>query len=184
MIHPTSDVQSNNIGKGTDIWQYVVVLPGAVIGDNCNINAHCLIEDDVRIGNNVTIKSGVYLWNGITIEDNVQIGPNVTFVNDIYPRAKAPFKLMKLLIEKFASIGANSTILGGITIGQYSLIGAGSVLTKNTPPYSLWYGNPAQHKGFITLDNTTLDLEFKDKRGKFHLLNSTTTKDKDFTKKK
>ncbi len=164
MIHPSSDVQSKSIGKDTDIWQYVVILPGAIIGDNCNINAHCFIENDVKIGNNVTIKCGVYLWNGITIEDNVQIGPNVTFVNDLYPRAKTSFKLRRTVIKKNASIGANATIIGGITIGQYTLIGAGSLINKNTLPYTLWYGNPARHKGYITEDNTIQNLDFKDKK--------------------
>ena len=144
MIHPTSDVQSRHIGANTSIWQYVVILPGAVIGTNCNVNAHCFIENDVIIGDNVTIKCGVYLWDGITIEDNVQIGPNVTFINDEYPRAKQPFKLQKTLIKRNASIGGGVTILGGVTIGENALIGAGSVVTKNVPGGELWYGNPAK----------------------------------------
>lgn len=163
-----SDVQTKNIGKETDIWQFVVILPGAIIGDNCNINAHCFVENDVKIGNNVTIKCGVYLWDGITIEENVQVGPNVTFVNDLYPRAKTSFTLRRTLVKKNASIGANATIIGGITIGQHSLIGAGSMLTKNTLPFSVWYGNPAQHKGYMTENNIILDLNFKDKNGKIH----------------
>jgi UDP-2-acetamido-3-amino-2,3-dideoxy-glucuronate N-acetyltransferase len=168
MKHQTSDIQSKKIGKGTSIWQYVVILPGAVIGNNCNINAHCFIENEVKIGNNVTIKCGVYLWDGITIEDNVQVSPNVTFMNDMCPRAKTPFSLMRTTIKKNASIGAGATILGGITIGEYALIGAGSVVTKNVPPYTVWYGNPAKHKGYITSDNILLDLNFKDKTGKVH----------------
>ena len=144
MVHKNSDVQSKNIGSGTDIWQYVVVLPNATIGNNCNINAHCFIENDVIIGDNVTIKCGVYLWDGICIEDNVQIGPNVTFTNDKYPRAKQPFLLQRTLIKKNASIGAGTTILGGITIGENSMIGAGSVVSKNVPDHELWYGNPAK----------------------------------------
>jgi UDP-2-acetamido-3-amino-2,3-dideoxy-glucuronate N-acetyltransferase len=144
MIHQTSDVQSLNIGKGTTIWQYVVVLPRAIIGSNCNINAHCFIENDVVIGNNVTVKCGVYLWDGIIIEDNVQIGPNVTFANDKYPRAKQRFELQRTLIKKNASIGAGSVILGGIVIGVNSMIGAGSVVTKSIPANQLWVGNPAR----------------------------------------
>ena len=149
MIHPSSDVQSTRIGTNTFIWQYVVVLPGAVIGSDCNINAHCFIENDVVIGNSVTIKSGVYLWDGIEIEDKVQIGPCVSFTNDLYPRAKHQYKLERIKIKEGASIGANTTILGGITIGKYSLIGAGSVLTKNVPDNTLWIGNPARMVGFI-----------------------------------
>lgn len=143
-IHPLSDVQSGQIGDGTKIWQYVIVLPKAQIGENCNINCHCFIENDVRIGNNVTVKSGVYLWDGLVIEDNVQIGPNVTFTNDKYPRAKQPFQLQRTLLRKNASIGAGSVILGGITIGENAMIGAGSVVTKDVPPNQLWLGNPAK----------------------------------------
>lgn len=149
MIHPIADVQSSKIGDNTLIWQYVVVLPDAIIGNNCNINAHCFIENDVIIGNNVTVKCGVYLWNGITVEDNVQIGPNVTFVNDLYPRAKKSFNLLRTKIEFGASIGANATIIGGITIGRNALVGAGSVVTKDIPNNTLWIGNPAREVGFV-----------------------------------
>jgi UDP-2-acetamido-3-amino-2,3-dideoxy-glucuronate N-acetyltransferase len=114
MIHPSSDVQSVHIGANTNIWQFCVVLPGAIIGDNCNICAHCFIENNIKIGNNVTVKTGVQLWDGITIEDNVQIGPNVTFTNDKYPRAKQPFEIQFTLIKKNASIGAGSVILARI----------------------------------------------------------------------
>jgi len=144
MIHPLSDVQSANISEGTSIWQYVVILPEAIVGKNCNICSHCFIENAVRIGNNVTIKNGVYLWDGITVEDNVQIGPNVTFTNDKYPRAKESFILQRTLIKRNASIGAGSIILGGITIGENAMIGAGSVITKDIPDNELWLGNPAR----------------------------------------
>lgn len=144
MIHLLSDVQSKNIGNGTRIWQYVVVLPEAVIGDNCNICSHSFIENDVKIGNNVTVKCGVYLWDGIVLEDNVQIGPNVTFTNDKYPRAKQPFELQRTTIKKNVSIGAASVILGGVTIGENSMVGAGSVVTKDIPSNELWFGNPAK----------------------------------------
>lgn len=142
-IHPLSDVQSDHIGKDSRIWQFSVVLKNAEIGENCNICAQCFIENDVKIGNNVTIKNGVYLWEGITIEDDVQIGPNVTFTNDKYPRAKQPFNLQRILIKRKASIGAGSIILGGITIGENAMIGAGSLVTKDIPDNELWYGNPA-----------------------------------------
>jgi acetyltransferase-like isoleucine patch superfamily enzyme len=144
MIHLLSDVQSKNIGNGTRIWQYVVILKRAKIGENCNICSHCFIENDVKIGDNVTVKSGVQLWDGITIEDNVQIGPNVTFTNDKYPRAKQVFDLQRTTIKNNASIGAASVILGGITIGENALVGAGSVVTKDIPDNELWFGNPAK----------------------------------------
>lgn len=132
MIHPLSDVQTKNIGKNTNIWQYCVVLPDAQIGDNCNICSHCFIENKVKIGDNVTIKNGVYLYDGITIEDDVFIGPNATFCNDRYPKSKnKDFKLEPIVIKKGASIGANATILPGVTIGEYSLIAAGAVVVKD-----------------------------------------------------
>lgn len=132
MIHPLSDVQSKNIGKNTNIWQFCVVLPNAKIGENCNICSHCFIENDVKIGNNVTIKCGVQLWDGITVEDNVFIGPNVTFCNDKYPKSKNKnFKLEPIIVKKGASIGANATILPGITIGENALVGAGAIVTKD-----------------------------------------------------
>jgi UDP-2-acetamido-3-amino-2,3-dideoxy-glucuronate N-acetyltransferase len=144
MLHPLADIQSKNIGEDTRVWQFVVILPSAQIGDNCNICSHCFIENDVVIGNNVTVKSGVCLWDGISIEDNVQIGPNVTFTNDKYPRAKQAFALQRTTIRKNASIGAGAVLLGGITIGENALIGAGSVVTKDIPANELWVGNPAK----------------------------------------
>lgn len=145
MIHVTSDVQCKNIGKGTTIWQYVVVLPGAFIGNNCNINSHCFIENDVVVGDNVTIKCGVYLWDGIKLGNGVFVGPNVTFTNDKFPKSKQyPEEFQKICIEDNASIGAGSVILGGVTIGKGALIGAGSVVTKSVPEHELWIGNPAK----------------------------------------
>jgi len=150
MIHKLADVQSQNIGKDTNIWQFCVILKNAKIGNNCNINAGVLIENDVIIGNNVTIKSGVQVWDGITLEDNVFIGPNVTFTNDFLPRSKQyPKEFLTSSIKNGASIGANSTIVGGITIGEYAMIGAGSIVTKHVGNQELWYGNPAVHKGYV-----------------------------------
>lgn len=150
MIHPLSDVQTENIGYDTNIWQFCIVLKNAKIGNHCNINAGVLIENDVIIGNNVTVKSGVQIWDGLTIEDNVFIGPNVTFTNDFLPRSKQyPKEFLKTVVKKGASIGANSTIVAGITISEYAMIGAGSVVTKNIGIQELWYGNPAQHRGYV-----------------------------------
>lgn len=131
MIHPLADVQSKNIGENTNIWQFCVVLPKAIIGKNCNICSNCFIENDVVIGDNVTIKNGVSLYDGIRVEDDVFIGPNATFCNDKYPKSKnRDFKLDPIIIKKGASIGANATILPGVIIGENALIGAGSVVTK------------------------------------------------------
>lgn len=145
MIHKLSDVQTINIGESTNIWQFCVVLPEAKIGSNCNICSHCLIENDVLIGNNVTIKSGVQIWDGTTVEDNVFIGPNVTFTNDKQPRSKIyPDAFLKTTICRGASVGANATILPGITIGEGAMIGAGAVVTKNVQPNTTVIGNPAR----------------------------------------
>lgn len=142
MIHPLSDVQNQSIPESTRVWQFCVILPGAKIGENCNICSHVFIENDVQIGNNVTIKCGVQLWDGLQIEDDVFIGPNVTFCNDKYPRSgKHDFPLLKTVIKKGASIGANATILPGITIGENAMIGAGSVVTKNVAPNQKIIGN-------------------------------------------
>lgn len=156
MIHPLSDVKAKCIGSDTNIWQFCVVLPNAKIGKNCNICAYVLIEDDVVIGDNVTVKSGVQLWNGIIVEDDVFIGPNVTFTNDIFPRSKNKnWKLQKTIIKRGASIGANATVLCDITIGENAMIGAGSLVTKDIPDNELWYGNPA--KFVKKIDNSLLN---------------------------
>lgn len=145
MIHPSSDVQTQAIGQNTKIWQYVVILGGAQIGSDCNICSHCFIENDVIIGNRVTVKCGVQLWDGITIEDDVFIGPNVTFSNDMFPRSKQyPDVFPKMVVRAGASIGANATILPGITIGNEAMIGAGSVVTKDVPDFAVVIGNPAK----------------------------------------
>lgn len=171
-IHPLSDVQTENVGAGTYVWQFTVILKKAVIGENCNINCNCFIENDVKIGNNVTIKAGVQIWDGVHIEDNVFIGPNVTFTNDLIPRSKIyPKEFRKTILRKNCSIGANATLIAGIQIGEYALIGAGSVVTKDIPPFTVWYGNPAIHKGYITEKSILLDLYLTDiKTGHKYLL--------------
>jgi acetyltransferase-like isoleucine patch superfamily enzyme len=127
------------------VWQYCVVLPKAVIGEDCNICSHCFIENDVRIGDRVTVKSGVQLWDGVRIEDDVFIGPNVSFTNDRYPRSKQyPERFEETVVRRGASIGAGSVILCDIEIGEGAMVGAGSVVTKNVPAGELWVGNPAR----------------------------------------
>lgn len=144
-IHPTAEVATKKIGDGTVIWQYAVILEGATIGENCNVNCHTFIENDVIIGKNCTIKSGVYLWDGIRLGNNVFVGPNATFTNDKYPKSKNyPEAFQQIIIEDNVSIGAGSVILGDVTIGEGALIGAGSVVTKNIPAKELWVGNPAK----------------------------------------
>lgn len=166
MIHETSDVQSSDIGDGTTIWQYCVVLPEAVIGRNCNLNCHVFVENDVIIGDDVTVKSGVQIWDGITLEDGVFIGPNVTFTNDPLPRSKQyPETFDRTVVRQGASIGSNATLLSGVEIGHYALIGAGAVATKDVDPYTVWYGNPARHRGYVTENNVLLDLDLQDEEG-------------------
>ena len=143
-IHDFAICESKNIGEGTAVWAFSHVLPGAKVGANCNICENVFIENIVVIGDNVTIKNGVQIWDGVTIEDDVFIGPNVTFTNDKHPVSKnTEFVLMETLIEKGASIGANATILPGIRIGAYAVIGAGSVVTKDVGPGETVVGNPA-----------------------------------------
>lgn len=170
-IHPSAEVQTTQIGDGTFIWQHCVVLSKAVIGSNCNINFNVFIENDVAIGDNVTIKPGVQIWDGVRIANNVFIGPNATFTNDLLPRSKQyPDAFAKTFINEGASIGANATVLAGITIGEYAMIGAGSVITKDVPPFTLWYGNPAKHRGYVTRQGKVLSLDLTCKEGKKYLL--------------
>ena len=158
--HKFSDIQSDQIGEGTSLWQFVVVLPNAIIGENCNINSHVFIENDVFISNNVTIKSGVQIWDGIRLEDNVFIGPNVTFTNDLIPRSKQyPDSFAKTIVRKGASIGANATIIAGNEIGEFALVGAGAVITRNIGRNELWVGNPAIKTGYVTNKGLILDLK-------------------------
>jgi acetyltransferase-like isoleucine patch superfamily enzyme len=148
-IHPTAIVETDMVGPRTRIYAFVHILAGARIGADCNINDHCFIEGDVILGDRVTIKCGNYLWDGLRIEDDVFLGPNVVYTNDIHPRSKQyPDKFERIIIRKGASIGANSVLKGGITIGKYALIGMGSVVTKDVPDHALAYGNPARHHGY------------------------------------
>ena len=142
-IHAQADVKSKSLGTGTKVWQFAVIMAGAKIGKNCNICAHTLIENDVIVGDRVTIKSGVYLWDGIRVGDDVHLGPNATFSNDLYPRSKQPFTYPLTIIEDGASIGANATLLPGVRIGYRAIIGAGAVVTKDIPDHSVAIGNPA-----------------------------------------
>ncbi len=149
-IHRLADVAESEIGHGTRVWQFVVVLKGAKIGRDCNICAHTLIEGDVVIGDRVTVKSGVQIWDGSIIGNDVFIGPNVTFSNDPYPRSRQhPTEFQGVSIHNGASIGANATLLPGIAVGENALVGAGAVVTKDVPARAVVAGNPAKILRFL-----------------------------------
>ncbi|HET8744027.1 MAG TPA: acyltransferase [Ramlibacter sp.] len=148
--HPLSDVQSSDIGSGTRIWQFVVVLAKAQIGRNCNINAHCFVENDVIVGDNVTVKCGNYLWDGLRLEDNVFVGPNATFTNDRMPRSQVyPENFPVTRVRQGASIGAGAIILPGLTIGAGAMVAAGAVVTRDVPDHALVVGSPARVVRFL-----------------------------------
>jgi acetyltransferase-like isoleucine patch superfamily enzyme/dTDP-4-dehydrorhamnose 3,5-epimerase-like enzyme len=148
--HEQALVESSQIGEGTRIWAFTHILPQAVIGKDCNICDHVFIENDVAIGDRVTIKCGVQIWDGITLEDDVFVGPNVTFTNDIFPRSKVyPSTFSKTVVRAGASIGANATILPGITIHAKAMIGAGAVVVDDVPENAIVVGNPAHIIGYV-----------------------------------
>ena len=160
-IHKDAVVETRQVGRGTRIWRNVHILPGAVIGDNCNIGENCYIEGHVVIGNGVTIKNNVCLWDNITIEDDVFIGPCAVFTNDLRPRAanKKTYKdLDSIYIKRGVTIGANATIVCGITIHEYAFVGAGAVVTRDIAAYHMVYGNPARFKGLTCRCSQPLPL--------------------------
>lgn len=143
--HPKAICESNKIGRNTRIWAFAHILPGAVIGEDCNICDGVFIENNVLVGNRVTIKCGVQLWDGLIVEDDVFIGPNATFCNDIYPRSKCyPAEFLKTTLKKGCSIGANATILPGVIIGEEAMVGAGAVVIHSIPDRVIVVGNPAK----------------------------------------
>jgi UDP-2-acetamido-3-amino-2,3-dideoxy-glucuronate N-acetyltransferase len=157
MIHPLAQVLSSSVGEGTKVWQFAIILEGAVIGKDCNINCHTLIESKVFIGDRVTIKPGVFIWDGISLENDVMVGPNATFTNDKWPKSKnAAYQRLETKVRKGASIGANATILCGIEIGEFSTIGAGAVVTKSVPNRALMVGAPAKIVGWMNDDGTKM----------------------------
>ncbi len=160
-VHPTSVVDENvSIGNGSSIWHFSHISEGVIIGENCNIGQNVFMGKNVKVGNGVKIQNNVSVYEGVTLEDDVFIGPSVVFTNILNPRAfinrKAEYKVT--IVKKGATLGANSTIVCGNNIGEFSLIGAGSVLTKNTGDFELWYGNPAFKKGMVDKEGNVLEV--------------------------
>lgn len=156
-VHPNGLCESAAIGEGTRIWAFAHILPGASIGRGCNICDGVFVENDVSVGDNVTVKCGVQLWDGVTLESNVFIGPNATFTNDLRPRSKIyPDAFLRTVVEEGASIGANATILPGLRIGRNAMVGAGAVVTRSVPPNAVVVGNPAKIVGYIGADISAL----------------------------
>ncbi len=184
-VHPNALVESESIGAKTRIWAFAHVLKGAVIGEDCNLCDYVFVENEVKIGSRVTIKNGISIWDGLEIEDDVFLGPNAAFTNDMFPRSKRHSgNYLKTLLKKGASVGANATILCGITLGKYCLVGAGSVVTKSVPDFALVTGNPARFRYWISKtgeklifkdDNTAVDSE----NNKYELLKATDPKETD-----
>ncbi len=150
--HPLSLVESADIGPGTRVWAWAHVMQGARIGADCNIGEHCFVERGVVLGDRVTVKNGVAVWEGVTAEDDVFLGPNAVLTNDIRPRSKVVHDaVVPTLLKKGASVGANATILCGITVGRHAMIGAGAVVTRDVPDHGLVVGNPGRLRGYVCI---------------------------------
>jgi acetyltransferase-like isoleucine patch superfamily enzyme len=162
-IHPTAIVDKTaKIGQGTKIWHFAHVRENAKIGKNCVFGHAVYVDRNVKIGNCVKLENRANVYDGVTIEDDVFIGPHVTFTNDLYPRSfSVDWKIVPTLVKKGASIGAGSVVVCGVTLGEYAMVGAGSVVTKNVPAHALVFGNPSRIRGFVCVCGRNLVEEKK-----------------------
>jgi UDP-2-acetamido-3-amino-2,3-dideoxy-glucuronate N-acetyltransferase len=159
-VHRLALLESEHVGSRSRIWAFAHVMPGARIGGDCNIGEQVFVEGGVTIGDRVTVKNGVAIWTGVTIEDEVFVGPNAVFTNDLYPRSRVYHdSIPETLVHKGASIGANATIIAGNALGEYSMVGAGSVVTKDVKPYQLVVGNPAKPLGWVSRSGSRMQFE-------------------------
>ena len=148
-VHPQGICESHSVGNGTKVWAFAHVMPGAIIGEDCNISDHVFVENDVVLGDRVTVKCGVQLWDGLRVGSDVFIGPNATFTNDLFPKSRQrPSHFVRTTLEEGCSIGANATILPGVLIGRNAMVGAGAVVTRSVPPNAIVHGNPARIHGY------------------------------------
>jgi len=157
--HPLSLVESESIGRGTRVWAWAHVMKGARIGADCNIGEHCFVEGGAVLGDRVTVKNGVAVWEGVTAEDDVFLGPNAVLTNDLRPRSKVYHDAVdRTLLRQGCSIGANATVVCGITVGRWAMVGAGAVVTRDVPDHGLVYGNPARLRGHVCSCSRTLEV--------------------------
>ena len=158
--HPLALVESTEIGRGTRVWAWAHVMQGARVGADCNIGEHCFVERGAVLGDRVTVKNGVQVWEGVTAEDDVFLGPNAVLTNDMRPRSRsADFHAVPTLLRRGCSIGANATVLPGLTVGRFALVAAGAVVTRDVPDFALVVGNPARVRGHVCACTKTLAFD-------------------------
>ena len=177
-MHPDGRCESTTVGSGTRIWAFAHVLPGALVGTDVNIGDHAFIEGGARIGNRVTVKNQVLVWDGVTVEDDVFLGPGAVFTNDMTPRAhvrKRAEELLTTTIRRGATVGANATLVCGVTVGRFAFVAAGAVVTRDVPDHALVRGNPAGWAGWVCTCGQALDAALECACGKrFRLLGAGT----------
>lgn len=175
-VHPNGLCESTTVGDGTRVWAFAHVLPGALVGRDCNVGDHAFIEGGAVVGDRVTVKNAVLVWDGVTVEDDVFLGPNMIFTNDLNPRAhvkKARDQFLTTRVAHGATIGANATIVCGVTIGHHAFVAAGAVVTRNVAPHALVAGVPARAMGWVCTCGERLHEELRCECGRRFALDAT-----------